>query len=86
MDGHTEAATAALGLVSLLIVARLSPNPELGVVLQAMAAGGAIGLLVAFVRHRDDPHADRWRTVTGFSLVGLAAGTLLVLGEQLLFG
>ncbi|MGH2990245.1 MAG: hypothetical protein ACRDMA_10350 [Solirubrobacterales bacterium] len=86
MDGQIEAAAAALGLVSLLIVARLNPDPELGVVLQAMGAGGAIGLLVAFVRHRDDPDADRRRTVTGFSLLGLAAGTLLVLGERLLFG
>ena len=84
MDGQIEAAAAALGLVSLLVVARLSPNPEVGVLLQAMAAGSAVGLLVAYVRHRDDPDADRWRTVTGFSLVGLAGGVVLVLGERLL--
>ncbi|MGH2992791.1 MAG: hypothetical protein ACRDL1_04565 [Solirubrobacterales bacterium] len=85
MDEHLEPAVAAMGLVMLLIVARLSPNPEVGVALQAMGAGGAFGLLVAYLRHRDDPDADRWRTVTGFSLVGLAVGLVLVLSERLLF-
>ena len=56
----------------------------IGVVLQAGGVGAAVGLLVAYARHRDDPDADRWRTVTGFSLVGLSGGVLVVLGELLL--
>ena len=84
MDGQIDAAAVALALVGLLVVARLSPDPEVGVLLQAMAVGSAVGLLVAYVRQRDDPDADRWRTVTGFSLFGLAGGVVLVLGERLL--
>jgi hypothetical protein len=84
MDEQVQATVAAIGFVMLLILAGLSPSPEIGVVLQAGGVGGAFGVLVAYLRHRDDPEADRWRTVTGFSLLGLAGGLLLVLGELLL--
>jgi hypothetical protein len=53
------------------------------VVLQAGGVGGAFGLLVAYVRHRNDPDADRWRTVSRFSLYGLGVGLLLVVGDEL---
>jgi hypothetical protein len=84
MDEQVQATVAAIGFVMLLILAGLSPSPEIGVVLQAGGVGGAFGVLVAYLRHRDDPEADRWRTVTGFSLLGIAGGLLLVLGELLL--
>lgn len=86
VDEHVEAMVAVVGLVVLLILAGLSPNPEIGVVLQAGGVGGAVGLLVAWARHRDEADADRWRTVAAFSLIGLAAGAILVLAEQLIFG
>jgi hypothetical protein len=84
VDEQVGIVFAAIGFVMLLILAGLSPSPEIRVMLQAGGVGGAFGVLVAYLRHRDDPEADRWRTVTGFSLLGLAGGLLLVLGELLL--
>jgi hypothetical protein len=83
VDEQVGAAIAAIGFVLLLIVAGLSPNREIGVLLQAGGVGGAFGLLVAYVRHRNDPDADRWRTVSRFSLYGLGVGLLLVVGDEL---
>lgn len=83
MNGQLEAAIASMGLVSLLILARLVPYPELAFVLQMMSAGGALGLAVAFARYRSDPTADRWRTIAEFSLGGLTVGVFLVLLDAL---
>lgn len=80
---HEVAAAGAMALMALLLAARLAPNPAIGFVLQSMGVGGAIGLMIAYARHRDDPNADRWRTVTAFALGGLLLGCLLVLADHL---
>ncbi len=50
MDEQVHATVAAIGFVLLLILAGLSPSPEIGVVLQAGGVGGAFGVLVAYLR------------------------------------
>lgn len=76
-----EALAAAACLVAVTIVARVNPSPELGFVLQTLGAGGAIGLIVAYLRFRDDPEGDRWRTVAEFSVLGLVTGVLVVVAD-----
>jgi hypothetical protein len=44
VDEQVGAAIAAIGFVLLLIVGGLSPNREIGVLLQAGGVGGAFGL------------------------------------------
>ncbi len=76
-----EALLAALALLVVTVVARVNPSPELGFVLQMFGAGGALGLVVAYLRYRDDPEGDRWRTVAEFSALGLTAGLLAVAAD-----
>lgn len=78
-----EAALGVLGMLALVLIARFTPNAEIGFVLQMMGSGGAIGLLVAYAKHRNDPSADRWRTVTLLTLVGLGVGLALVTIDHL---
>jgi hypothetical protein len=76
-----EALAAAIGLLAVSIIARVNPNPELGFVLQTLGAGGAVGLVVAYWRYRDDPEGDRWRTLAEFSVLGLLIGVALVAAD-----
>ncbi|MGH2923728.1 MAG: hypothetical protein ACRDKH_06850 [Solirubrobacterales bacterium] len=76
-----EALAAAAGLVAVSVIARVNPTPELGFVLQTLGAGGALGLVVAYLRYRDDPEGDRWRTVAEFSVLGLLTGVLVVIAD-----
>jgi hypothetical protein len=76
-----EALVAALGLLAVSVIARVNPSPELGFVLQTLGAGGAVGLVVAYWRFRDDPEGDRWRTVAEFSVLGLVIGVALVIAD-----
>jgi hypothetical protein len=82
MANHpVEALAAAAGLVAVTIIARVNPSPELGFVLQTLGAGGALGLVVAYLRFKDDPEGDRWRTVAEFSVLGLLTGVLVILAD-----
>lgn len=85
MANHpVEAFVAALGLIAVTVISRVGPNPEVGFVLQTLGAGGALGLVVAYLRFRDDPEGDRWRTVAEFSVLGLLTGVAVVAAD--LFG
>ena len=56
------------------------PSPELGVILQAMALGGAVGALAASRSFRRTGDADRrWLITTRWATAGLVAGILVVL-------
>jgi Na+/glutamate symporter len=60
----------------------LGPSPEVGVVLQAMALGGAIGALAAARSFRRTGDADRrWLITTRWATVGLVVGVLVVLSH-----
>ena len=76
-----EAIAAAIGLLAVSVIARVNPSPELAFILQTLGAGGALGLVVAYWRFRDDPEGDRWRTVAEFSVLGLAIGVLVVVAD-----
>ena len=76
-----ESLAAAVGLLAVSVIARVNPSPEIGFVLQTLGAGGALGLVVAYWRFRDDPEGDRWRTVAEFSVLGLIIGVALVIAD-----
>lgn len=78
-----EALAAALCLLTVSIIARVNPSPELGFILQTLGAGGALGLVVAYWRFKDDPEGDRWRTVAEFSVLGLLIGVTVVVADVL---
>lgn len=78
-----ESLLAAVALFSLIVVARINPSAELGFILQTFGAGGALGLVVAYARFRNDPEGDRWRTVAQFSVLGLLFGVLAVAADAL---
>lgn len=77
-----EALAAALALIAVTVISRVGPNPEVGFVLQTLGAGAAVGLVVAYLRYRDDPEGDRWRTVAEFSVLGLLTGVAVVLADS----
>jgi hypothetical protein len=61
------------------------PSPELGVILQAMALGGAVGALAASRSFRRTGDADRrWLITTRWATAGLVVGILVVLSHETL--
>jgi hypothetical protein len=61
------------------------PSPEVGVVLQAVAIGGALGALAASRSFRRTGDADRrWLITTRWATAGMVAGVLLVLSHAML--
>ena len=57
--------------------------PQLGVILQAMALGGALGALAASRSFRRTGDADRrWLITTGWATAGLVVGVLVVLSHE----
>jgi hypothetical protein len=63
----------------------LGPSPELGVILQAMALGGAVGAVAASRSFRRTGDADRrWLITTRWATAGLVVGVLVVLSHETL--
>ena len=65
----------------------IAPLPEVGFVLQAGAAGSALGTFVAALARRRDPGVDVARIGAAWTMLGLATGfvaaTVSALGHAL---
>ena len=56
----------------------IQPVPELAFILQTVGFGGAIGLAVAYRARRRNYTLDTWVITARWSLLGLAAGVVIV--------